>query len=212
MTDLKSQLYRDINIGLADGGILCFAVIAGLYGAHQLQETILAAGVITAVSGASVFAVSRYSTEKTAGQHFDPRKTAENAQQETRRILHNLGFTEKMQESTIAEMLRDEEQWAGNIITGEKDGSHRRPLLVALAIGLSFLIGGLVVLTPFLILPALSTGFIVSAAAFLALMAVCGVWKSSFLHRNAAAGAFIQLLVGSIAGLLTFFVGRILIS
>jgi Uncharacterized membrane protein len=164
---------------MSDGLTVPFALAALLSGAHQPNSMVLTVGMAGTVAGALIMAIGGYLTNKKeragAGNMAD--------------IYRNLDLIEAAED-----VEKENEDWANKTMQAELPPPH--PAASALVIGLSYIAGGLVPLTPFIFmhdaLPA-------SAAITLSSIFIFSFFKSRITGEPPWLGALLGTLTAALA-------------
>jgi VIT1/CCC1 family predicted Fe2+/Mn2+ transporter len=175
-------------IGMSDGLIVPLAASAGMYAAGMEGPLILQSGLVILAGGTLImtlggFLAGRAGIEKdivahSNSEHEDPVAAEEKA---TRRFLQGLDLDEKIQDQAIEGWRQEREEWE-RFVREEKElaakpSTHQKPAQMALYVGLSYLLGGLVPLFPYYFLPK-EKAFLLSATLSILLLFLLGIQKS----------------------------------
>lgn len=174
-------------MGMSDGLTLPLALMAGLWGAKAGVESILLAGGGITVLGSVITSIGAYTAAK--DESFDTSRQLKNTER-NKRLLHAIDIDASLEEV-------EEEAWK-EITEREKDKNNSSPWQAALSVAGAYLLGGLIVLIPFLVWEPKSA-FIISVVLTCCLLFSLGYIKSHIAQTNRWIGASTLLLIGILA-------------
>lgn len=218
---LGSDLLRDIVIGMADGLTVPFALAAGLSGAVDNNDLVIAAGVAEIAAGSIAMGLGGYLAGKTQQEHYESElkrefmeveKYPERERQEVREILETWGLRAETTELVVDEMSKNEEKWVEFMMKYEL-GLDRpdvnRARNSALNIGLSYVAGGLVPLAPYFFTETPHEGLVWSAGLTVGCLFIFGWLKNRVIGQPPFAGAVRVAAIGVAAAGAAYFVARL---
>src|SRR5882757_1311196 len=160
----SSEVVRDIVIGMSDGLTVPFALAAGLSGAVGATRVIVVAGLAEIAAGSIAMGLGGYLAARNDAEHYDNERKREqsevvekNAQEvyETLEILASYGLS-KQEATPVVEALRKKpEQWVDWMMRfelGLEAPDPKRAVSSAVTIAMSYIVGGLVPLAPYILL------------------------------------------------------------
>jgi VIT1/CCC1 family predicted Fe2+/Mn2+ transporter len=217
----SSDLVTDIVIGMSDGLTVPFALAAGLSGAVHDTHVIVIAGLAEVVAGSIAMGLGGYLAGKTEIDHYNAEEKREvyevenmpeKEKEEVRVIFANMGMSEATQIQVVEEMARDKAKWVDFMMRYElgleKPDAHRARKS-ALNIGISYIVGGLVPLSPYFFLTTPLEGLKWSAAITVLCLFVFGFFKAKVTGQNPWGGAVRVMLIGSVAAAAAFFIAKL---
>src|SRR6185436_12736163 len=157
----SSDLIRDIVIGMSDGLTVPFALAAGLSGAVSSTGIIIIAGIAEIAAGSIAMGLGGYLAGKTEIDHYNSElkreyreveQVPEKEKEEVREFFENLGLSEDIQKQAVEEIARDKQKWVHFMMKyelGLDKPDPKRATKSAMNIGLSYVVGGLVPLSPY---------------------------------------------------------------
>jgi VIT1/CCC1 family predicted Fe2+/Mn2+ transporter len=80
----------------------------------------------------------------------------------------------------------------------------------AVTIALSYVVGGLIPLAPYMILPSVVTGLYYSVGVTILALAIFGGVKARYTGIDAAKGAVQTVLIGGLAATVAFLIARLI--
>jgi vacuolar iron transporter family protein len=217
-----SERIRDIVIGMSDGLTVPFALAAGLSGAVESTRVIVTAGSAEIAAGAIAMGLGGYLAAKTDAEHYaseearERRETVELPDEETEevaQIFRSYGLSEAMATRVARAIRRDRRRWVDFMMKFELGLERPDPLrarVSALTIGLSYVAGGLVPLSPYLFTKNPATGLLVSIAVTLMALLVFGYIKGMFTVRRPLRSAWQTAVVGGLAAAAAFAIAKLI--
>ena len=217
----SSALLSDVVIGMSDGLTVPFALAAGLSGAVDSTNIIVIAGVAEIAAGSIAMGLGGYLSGKTEQDHYKNEMKREYHEVdelrhreivETKEFFANLGLSEELQEQATEEVAKDRDKWVEFMMKyelGLEKPDPRRASKSALNIGLSYVVGGLVPLSPYFFTDYPTTALKFSAAVTLVCLFVFGWFKSKITGVPPLGGALRIMLIGAAAAAAAFGVAKI---
>ncbi|HJU25636.1 MAG TPA: VIT1/CCC1 transporter family protein [Rhodanobacteraceae bacterium] len=219
-----SDLLRDIVIGMADGLTVPFALAAGLSGAVAASGLIVTAGVAEIAAGAIAMGLGGYLAARGDAEHYakerkrelhEVRELPREEEKEIVSILSRYGLTREQCAPILAAFHKDHEAWVDFMMRYEL-GLERpvpgRALRSACTIGGAYVVGGLVPLVPYMLMPQPRAALWISAFATLAALALFGAIKGRYTGSGSWRGAWQTVVVGGIAACAAYFLARLVAS
>lgn len=217
-----SDILRDIVIGMSDGLTVPFALAAGLSGAVSVNHLnlIWIAGLAEIAAGSIAMGLGGYLAGKTEVDHYNSelrreydevRRLPEREKEEVKEFFSNLGLSEEVQEKAVAEMTRDKDVWVDFMMKyelGLDKPDPRRARKSAFNIGVSYIAGGLIPLSPYFFVHDGLTGLKISSVITLICLFIFGYFKSRITGVNPLAGAIRVMVIGALAAGCAFAVAR----
>jgi VIT1/CCC1 family predicted Fe2+/Mn2+ transporter len=215
-----SETIRDIVIGMSDGLTVPFALAAGLSGAVESTRVIITAGSAEIAAGAIAMGLGGYLAARTDAEHYaseearERRETVEMPDEETEevaQIFRTYGLPEAMATRVAHAIRRDRRRWVAFMMKfelGLERPDPRRARVSALTIGLSYVVGGLVPLSPYFFTRSPSTGLVASIAVTLVALLVFGYIKGTFTVRRPLRSAGQTAVVGGLAAAAAFAIAK----
>jgi VIT1/CCC1 family predicted Fe2+/Mn2+ transporter len=133
--------------------------------------------------------------------------------EEVRAIFEQMGMSTGTQKLIVDEMAKDKAKWVDFMMRyelGLEKPDPKRARNSALNIGLSYIVGGLVPLTPYFFTTQPIDGLKWSAAITVVCLFIFGFFKAKATGQPTWAGAIRVMLIGSIAAAAAFFIARLL--
>lgn len=217
----SSDLLRDVVIGMSDGLTVPFALAAGLSGAVSSTGIIVIAGIAEICAGSIAMGLGGYLAGKTEQDHYKTELQREYYEvdhlrdrevAETREFFANIGLSQELQEKATEEIAKDKKQWVDFMMKyelGLDKPDPKRATKSALNIGISYIVGGLVPLSPYFFVEEPVTGLKISVVVTLLCLFIFGWFKSKVTGVNAWGGALRVTLIGAVAAAAAFGVAKL---
>ena len=218
----SSFVIRDIVIGMSDGLTVPFALAAGLSGAVQSTGLIIIAGLAEIAAGSIAMGLGGYLAGKTEMDHYNAELRREHDEverlpdrerEEVKVFFANLGLSEEVQDQAVAEMTKDKEVWVDFMMKyelGLDKPDQARARKSALNIGLSYIAGGIIPLSPYFFVAKTVDGLMISAIVTLISLFAFGYFKSKMTGVNPWEGAVKVMLIGAVAAACAFGIARLI--
>lgn len=218
----SSDLLRDVVIGMSDGLTVPFALAAGLSGAVESTSIIVIAGIAEIAAGSIAMGLGGYLAGKTEQDHYASEEKREYYEvdhlyereiAETREFFANIGLSEEVQEKATREIAKDKDKWVEFMMKyelGLDKPDPKRATKSALNIGLSYIVGGLVPLSPYFFVTDPLSGLEISAIVTLLCLFIFGWFKSKMTGIPPFTGSLKVMLIGALAAGAAFGVAKLL--
>jgi VIT1/CCC1 family predicted Fe2+/Mn2+ transporter len=217
-----AETVRDIVIGMSDGLTVPFALAAGLSGAISSTNLIIIAGLAEIAAGSIAMGLGGYLAGKTEVDHYNSEmkreydeveKVPEIEKQELRTFFSSLGLSQEIQNQAVEEVSKDKDKWVELMMKyelGLEKPDPKRARKSAFNIGFSYIVGGLIPLSPYFFVANGIDGLKISSAITLVCLFVFGYLKSKFTGVNPWTGAFRVMMIGAIAAGCAFGIARLI--
>ena len=217
----SSDLLRDVVIGMSDGLTVPFALAAGLSGAVDSTHIIVIAGIAEVAAGSIAMGLGGYLAGKTEQDHYRSEVKREYYEvenlrhreiEETKEFFKNIGLSEELQDKATEEIAKDKKQWVDFMMKyelGLDKPDPKRATKSALNIGLSYVFGGLVPLSPYFFIDSPIQALSISLVVTLLCLFVFGWFKSKITGVNPWLGALRVSMIGAMAAAAAFGVAKI---
>jgi len=217
----STDFLRDIVIGMSDGLTVPFALAAGLSGAVSSSNIIVIAGIAEICAGSIAMGLGGYLSGKTEQDHYDSEIKREYVEienlreveiKETKEFFANIGLSEQVQELATEEISKDKDRWVHFMMKyelGLEKPDPKRATKSALNIGLSYIAGGIIPLSPYFFIADSVEALEVSAVATLICLFIFGFFKSKMTGINPWKGALQVMLIGAMAAAAAFGVAKL---
>ena len=209
-----TETVRDVVIGMADGLTVPFALAAGLAAAVSSTKVIVTAGLAEIVAGAIAMGLGGYLAARTDAEHYGSERARENWEidnlrekelQEVTEIFRGYGLRGQELTTVVTAVTADRSRWLDFMMRfelGLDEPDPRRAPVSAGTIAGSYLVGGLIPLTPYILTSNITQAFAYSVGFTAVALAMFGGIKGYFTGINKAKSAAQTLLVGGSSPLL----------
>ena len=215
-----SETVRDIVIGMSDGLTVPFALAAGLSGAAGSNGIIVTAGLAEIAAGSIAMELGGYLAAKSDAEHYESEKAREHFEvkekpqvekAEVAEVFQTYGLTAEESQPVVEALAKRPEAWVDFMMRfelGLEKPDPRRARVSAATIAASYIVGGLIPLASYVLLPSPEQALGVSVAVTLSALFVFGYIKGRFTGQTPVRSAAQTALVGSLAGAAAFLIAR----
>jgi VIT1/CCC1 family predicted Fe2+/Mn2+ transporter len=217
----SSELITDVVIGMSDGLTVPFALAAGLSGAVSNTHIIVIAGIAEICAGSIAMGLGGFLAGKTEIDHYNNElkreyeeieKVPDVEKKEVQDFFAAIGLSPDMQIRATEEIAKDKDIWVDFMMKyelGLEKPNAKRAAQSARNIGLSYIAGGLVPLSPYFFVTNALTGLQYSALLTLLCLFVFGWFKSKFTGVPPLTGALRVMAIGALAAGAAFGIARL---
>jgi VIT1/CCC1 family predicted Fe2+/Mn2+ transporter len=217
---MASETIRDVVIGMSDGLTVPFALAAGLSGAIAANNVIVTAGLAEVSAGAIAMGLGGYLAARTDVEHYrseyarEMRETEEMPQEERNEvaiILREQGLDHDQAEMVVTALTKNKEKWVRFMMRfelGLTEPDPRRAPISAATIGISYVVGGLVPLLPYMVLADTRSALKVSVVLTVLALMVFGAVKGRLTGVALFRAGFQTAVVGALAAAAAFLIAR----
>jgi VIT1/CCC1 family predicted Fe2+/Mn2+ transporter len=218
----SSETITDIVIGMSDGLTVPFALAAGLSGAVHSSSIIVIAGIAEIAAGSIAMGLGGYLAGKTEQDHYNSELKREydeveilpeKEKEEVREIFESIGLSEEMQQKATEGIIQNKDQWVKFMMKYELDldaPDPKRATQSARNIGLSYIAGGIIPLSPYFFISDSNEALKFSVVATLICLFLFGYFKSKITGVKPVAGALKVMGIGAVAATAAFLLARLL--
>ena len=212
---------RDVVIGLSDGLTVPFALAAGLSGALSSTRLVVTAGIAEIVAGSISMGLGGYLAARTERDHYlaeldrEGRETEaapDKEAEEVAQVLKEYGLEPPEAAPLVRAIRADRRRWVGFMMRfelGLEEPDPARMWKSALTIALSYALGGLIPLLPYMLAAKVRTGLWYSIAVTLGALFVFGYAKSRITGLRPWRGGLQTILIGGLAAGAAFGIARL---
>jgi len=213
------QYIRDIVLGVNDGLVSIFLLVAGVVGAGFTSRQVLIAAVSASIAGAVSMAAGEYIATKSQEEVFEGEMELEREHlqyhrqveiDEIREMFGDMGLEGEALEGIVEALDADDEAFMKVMMAlefGVVDAERRSPYWAMAASGLLFILGSTPSILPFAFLddPNVALGV---AAVFAGIgLFVVGAVKTRVTHKNPWWSGFENLAIGIAGGAVAYSIG-----
>ncbi|GCE30127.1 hypothetical protein KDA_56110 [Dictyobacter alpinus] len=216
------ETIRDIVIGMSDGLTVPFALAAGLSGAVSSTTIIITAGLAEIAAGSIAMGLGGYLAARSDAEHYaserlreeqEVKEKTEDEKAEVREVFTSYGLNETESAPIVEALSKRPEAWVDFMMRfelGLEKPDPKRALTSALTIAGSYVVGGLIPLSPYFFLSPASTALLFSVVATLIALLVFGYVKGRFTGAKPFRSALQTALIGGLAAAAAFLIARLI--
>jgi VIT1/CCC1 family predicted Fe2+/Mn2+ transporter len=217
-----SDTVRDIVIGMSDGLTVPFALAAGLTGAISQTHIIVTAGLSEIAAGSIAMGLGGYLAARGDAEHYAHERTREESEvaaipeveaREVTDIFRSYGVPADRSWGVIASLRERPADWVNFMMRFElnleapKRGRARRS---ALTVAASYVVGGFIPLSAYLLVPDVQRALRISVVVTLVALAVFGGIKGRFTGGSAVRSGLQTTIIGGLAAGAAFLIARLI--
>ncbi|WP_295711501.1 VIT1/CCC1 transporter family protein [Mucilaginibacter sp.] len=218
----SSETIRDIVIGMSDGLTVPFALAAGLSGAISSSGLVVTAGIAEIVAGSIAMGLGGYLAGRTEVDHYqselkreyeEVERLPEQEKAEVREVFAGFGLSETLQHQIADEMTKDKKQWVEFMMRyelGLEEPNANRAKKSAVTIGISYIVGGIIPLTPYILISHAQEALFYSCGLTLICLFIFGYFKSKMTGQPALTGACKVVVIGALAAGAAFVMAKLI--
>jgi VIT1/CCC1 family predicted Fe2+/Mn2+ transporter len=216
-----SDTVRDVVIGMADGLTVPFALAAGLTGtAAATSKLVVIAGLAEIAAGSIAMGLGGYLAARTDRDHYESerarelRETIELPQKERDEVadvFRGFGMSEENIKPVVDAISADQTRWVDFMMRFELGFEKPDPLRArnsAATIAVSYILGGLVPLSSYMLLDNLQTALTVSVVVTLLALFAFGYFKGKLTGIPPFRGGLQTVVIGGLASAAAFGLAR----
>jgi VIT1/CCC1 family predicted Fe2+/Mn2+ transporter len=216
------EAVRDVVIGMSDGLTVPFALAAGLTGAIASSHIVLTAGFAEIAAGSIAMGLGGYLAARSDAEHYaSERKREENEivtvpdveAKEVQDIFKTYGLTETESASVVEALRQRPQDWVDFMMRfelGLEKPEPGRALKSALTIALSYVVGGIIPLSAYLLFADAHRALKVSCAVTLLALLIFGAVKGRFTGTPMIRSGLQTTLIGGLAAAAAFAIARMI--
>lgn len=211
-----SEIVRDTVIGMADGLTVPFALAAGLSGATESADLIVTAGLAEIAAGSIAMGLGGYLAAKSEAEHYLAEQRREHQEvldkprvemEEVADIFRGYGMSEDHIKPVVEAMRERPKQWVDFMMRfelGLEKPDPRRARVSAAVIGGAYVLGGIIPLSPYMLIDTTRMALYISSGMTLAALAIFGYIKGRYTGAKPFKSAFQTTLTGGLAAAAAF--------
>jgi vacuolar iron transporter family protein len=217
-----SDFIRDIIIGVSDGLTVPFALTAGMSGVIDTNHLIIVAGIAEIAAGSISMGLGGFLAGESEVHHYNALSRREYYEIETmpeseikevEDAFLSLGVDAILTSEVTRQITRDKDRWVDFMMKfeiGLERPEKDRAKKSAMNIAVSYLLGGLVPLMPYLVTPDNKTGLIWSAIVTTIALIIFGYYKSKVTHQPLLYGTIKVTGIGIIAATAAYLFAKLI--
>jgi len=218
----SSDTIRDIVIGMSDGLTVPFALAAGLSGAVNSSGIVVTAGIAEIVAGSIAMGLGGFLAGRTEADHYNSElqreyeevgRVPEQEKFEVKEVFAGFGLSNQLQDQIAEEMSKDKDKWVDFMMRyelGLEKPEANRARQSAVTIGISYIVGGIIPLSPYFFIANSEHALYYSCAITMVCLFIFGYFKSKVTGQPAVSGALKVLIIGALAAAAAFVMAKLI--
>jgi vacuolar iron transporter family protein len=202
---------KDIVIGMSDGLTVPFALAAGISGAISAAHIVVTAGFAEIAAGSIAMGLGGYLAARSEVEHYQSELAREEAEiqekpeveaEEVTEFFRQYGLSDLEYGPLVAGLRTKPQAWRDFMMRfelGLEEPDPKRALQSAVTIAVSYIVGGIIPLAPYIAFHDIKTAFHFSVVFTLTALAVFGFVKGKFTGVSKIKSALQTVLVGGCA-------------
>ena len=213
---------RDVVIGLSDGLTVPFALAAGVSVAVASSKIVVTAGLAEIVAGSISMGLGGYLAARTDIDQYASERRREYREvqlvphierDEVRDVFREYGLVGDQLEQVVDHVVADPDRWVDFMMRFElgleRPQVNQAPVSAA-TIAVSYALGGLVPLVPYVVISDVPNALLISIALTLVALFLFGGYKARMTRTPRLRGAIQTTLIGAAAAAAAFGMARLI--
>lgn len=217
----KGRQIREVVFGMNDGLVSTVGFIAGVTGSINESRVVFLTGMAAIIAGAVSMFIGAYIASKSQKEFFEKEierekreiiESPDKERQEIREIFAGHGFAEEEVEMIVRRVTADKDRWIKFMMRDELgivDEDFDNPLKVGMIMGISFVVGGLPLIFPYIFIRDSVGALKFSIAIALTVLFGIGIGKTVLTKTHWLKSSMETVLLGSLAAGIGYAFGRI---
>ncbi|CAN6549687.1 unnamed protein product [Malus baccata var. baccata] len=218
---MSSEIVRDVILGVSDGLTVPFALAAGLSGADVSSSIILIAGIAEVAAGAISMGLGGYLAATSEADHYKKELKREQDEiiavpdteaAEVAEILSQYGVEPHEYGPVVNALRRNPQAWLDFMMKfelGLEKPDPMRALQSAMTIAFSYILGGLVPLIPYMLIPIATRAVVASVVVTILALMIFGFAKGHFTGTQPFKSAVQTAFIGAIASAAAYSIAKL---
>src|SRR5262245_15712824 len=215
------NVVRDIVIGMSDGLTVPFALAAGLSGAISVNRLIVLAGMAEIAAGSIAMGLGGYLAARGDAEHYESERAREvqeveempeEEEKEITAIFKEYGVAREESQPVLDALKREPDAWVNFMMRfelGLEKPEGTRAVRSASTIAGSYVVGGLIPLSPYILLHSSTHALLWSVVITLIALSIFGFIKGRVTGTGQMRGALQTVFIGGIAAAAAFGLARL---
>ncbi len=211
---------RDIVIGMSDGLTVPFALAAGLSGAVTGTRIVVTAGLAEVAAGSIAMGLGGYLAARGDAEHYaservreeeETRTKPEAEEEEVAKVFESYGLGPAESAPIVKALRANPTAWVDFMMRfelGLEAPDPKRALTSALTIAGAYIVGGMIPLSPYILIATAHSALLVSVAVTLVALFVFGYVKGRFTGAGPVKSAIQTAVIGGLAATAAFLIAR----
>jgi len=211
-----SAVIRDVVIGMSDGLTVPFALAAGLSGIANSTAIVITGGLAEIAAGSVSMGLGGFLAARSDAEHYARERENEQLEieiipdkevKEVEQVLLAYGLEQKESTLVAKALSKRPQAWIDFMMRfelGLEKPASQRALKSALTIAISYVVGGMIPLAPYILIHNTGTALVFSVVFTLAALLIFGYVKGRFTGTHPIRSALQTALIGSLAAAAAF--------
>jgi vacuolar iron transporter family protein len=216
----SGELVRDIVIGMSDGLTVPFALAAGLSGAVASAHVVITAGLAEIAAGSIAMGLGGYLAARGDADHYAAERRREEQEiidipqqekHEVAKVFAAYGLTPTQTVAITEALSANPKAWVDFMMRfelGLKEPEPGRALRSAVTIALSYIAGGLIPISPYMLADHSNEALPASVAVTLIALAAFGYLKGRASGTNPLRSGLQTTSIGGLAAAAAFALAK----
>jgi VIT1/CCC1 family predicted Fe2+/Mn2+ transporter len=218
----STALVRDVVIGMSDGLTVPFALAAGLSGAVNSVHVVVLAGLAEIAAGSIAMGLGGFLAAQGDAEHYASERLREereivertrDEEEEIYEIFEQYGVERSESVPVLEALKRKPQAWVDFMMRfelGLEEPQRNRASRSALTIAISYVVGGLVPLVPYMVGRSLPSALAASVVITLAALVIFGGVKGRLTGAGTIRSALQTVVIGGLAAGAAYLLARLL--
>ena len=216
------DVVRDVVIGMSDGLTVPFALAAGISGAIDNSRIVVVAGLAEIAAGSIAMGLGGYLAARSDAEHYASERVREELEvkeipdeeaREVQNVFTDYGLTKEEAAPVVEALTKKPKEWVDFMMRfelGLEEPDPKRALQSALTIAGSYIAGGFIPLSPYMIFHSSRQALVWSAVVTLIALAAFGYVKGRFTGAKPRRSALQTVVIGGLAAGAAFFIAKLI--
>lgn len=217
-----SNFVRDVVIGMSDGLTVPFALAAGLSGAVSNTRLIVVGGLAEIAAGSIAMGLGGYLAAQGDAEHYEQERVREyreveeipeQEKAEVSYVFQEYGLTAEQSKPIVEALSQRTDAWVDFMMRfelGLEPPDPKRAVTSAATIAGAYIAGGMIPLSPYIVLADAYRGLVISAIVTLAALGIFGFIKGKFTGERALRSALQTMIIGGVAATAAFLLAKLI--
>jgi len=213
---------RDVVIGMSDGLTVPFALAAGLSGAVSSTRLIVVGGMAEIAAGSIAMGLGGYLAARGDAEHYAHEKLREEREiveipeaekAEVAELFEKYGLNEFEAKPVVEALSQRPKEWVNFMMRfelGLEEPEPKRAVTSATTIAFSYVAGGFIPLSPYIVLSNAWHGLLWSAGVTLVALGGFGYMKARFTGTASLRAASHTMVIGALAAGAAFVIAKMI--
>jgi predicted membrane protein (TIGR00267 family) len=217
----RTSVLADVILGGQDGLVNVLGIVLGIAAATNDSRIVMVAGLAATIAESVSMAAVAYTSTLAETAHYESEREREYRhvhmvpaveREEVRSIYREKGFEGELLDQIVEKITANEDIWVGVMMSEEHQlipTSRRDALRSAIIVGIAAVVGSLIPLIPFALLPVKTSIWVSLIISSLTLFVV-GFYKARTTVGHPGKSGFEMAVIGTVSALLGYLVGLLL--